>query len=144
MSTVGAVAIDKFGNVAAATSTGGLNGKMVGRISDTPQIGSGTYANNELGAVSTTGYGEAISKTCLAHAIVKELEVCNLDPYKATKKAVDYTLQKVGKVTGAITVTKNGDYGVYFSSTHMAWAAIKDSKLSFGIHQTDSSIKTDG
>lgn len=53
--TVGAVAIDQFGNVAAATSTGGITGKQPGRVGDTPIIGSGAYADNSLGAVSTTG-----------------------------------------------------------------------------------------
>lgn len=137
LSTVGAVAIDRFGNVAAATSTGGLNGKMVGRISDTSQIGSGTYAINEFGAVSTTGYGEAISKTCLAHAIINELKMYDCDPNKATKIAVDNTFKLLNKTTGAITVTKHGDFGVYFTSKHMAWAAMKDSKMFFGINPNE-------
>lgn len=72
---MGAVAIDKHGNVAAATSTGGMNGKMFGRIGDTPLIGSGTYADNNTGAVSTTGHGESILKYCLAHSIIKDIEL---------------------------------------------------------------------
>ncbi|KAJ8972666.1 hypothetical protein NQ317_014025 [Molorchus minor] len=72
--TVGAVAFDLNGNLAAATSTGGINGKMVGRSSDTCMIGSGTYADDNFGAVSTTGHGETIAKYCLAHAIIRNIE----------------------------------------------------------------------
>ncbi|XP_061713155.1 isoaspartyl peptidase/L-asparaginase isoform X2 [Cydia pomonella] len=71
--TVGAVAIDAEGHVAVATSTGGMSGKAVGRIGDTPQIGSGTYADDNVGGVSTTGHGETILKFCLAHSIINKM-----------------------------------------------------------------------
>ncbi|XP_068631872.1 probable isoaspartyl peptidase/L-asparaginase GA20639 isoform X2 [Battus philenor] len=85
--TVGAVAIDANGHVAVATSTGGMTGKAVGRIGDTPQIGSGTYADDNVGGVSTTGHGESILKYCLAHTIIKLMEDGD-SASKATKDAV--------------------------------------------------------
>uniref|UniRef100_A0A8D3AZU4 Isoaspartyl peptidase/L-asparaginase n=1 Tax=Scophthalmus maximus TaxID=52904 RepID=A0A8D3AZU4_SCOMX len=74
MGTVGAVAVDSEGNIACATSTGGLLNKMVGRVGDTPCIGGGGYADNEAGAVSTTGHGEAIMKVTLARLILFHME----------------------------------------------------------------------
>ncbi|RVE44097.1 hypothetical protein evm_011263 [Chilo suppressalis] len=85
--TVGAVAVDSNGHIAVATSTGGMSGKAVGRIGDTPQIGSGTYADDNIGGVSTTGHGESILKYCLAHTIVKLMER-GIDASTATKDAV--------------------------------------------------------
>jgi len=71
--TVGAVAIDKNGNIAVATSTGGITGKIPGRIGDTPILGCGTYADNEMGGVSTTGHGETIMKFNLAQRILQRI-----------------------------------------------------------------------
>uniref|UniRef100_A0A8D0GLF1 Isoaspartyl peptidase/L-asparaginase n=1 Tax=Sphenodon punctatus TaxID=8508 RepID=A0A8D0GLF1_SPHPU len=72
--TVGAVAIDCQGNVACATSTGGISNKMAGRVGDTPIIGSGGYADNLVGAVSATGHGESIMKVTLARLILFHME----------------------------------------------------------------------
>ncbi|KAJ0066845.1 hypothetical protein NL108_004813, partial [Boleophthalmus pectinirostris] len=74
MGTVGAVAVDSEGNVACATSTGGILNKMEGRVGDTPCIGPGGYADNSVGAVSTTGHGEAILKVVLARHILYHME----------------------------------------------------------------------
>uniref|UniRef100_A0A8C6SCV6 Isoaspartyl peptidase/L-asparaginase n=1 Tax=Neogobius melanostomus TaxID=47308 RepID=A0A8C6SCV6_9GOBI len=74
MGTVGAVAVDAEGNIACATSTGGMLNKMEGRVGDTPCIGSGGYADNSVGAVSTTGHGEAIMKVVLARLILFHME----------------------------------------------------------------------
>lgn len=73
MGTVGCVAIDSSGHLASATSTGGITGKYRGRIGDVPQPGSGGYADDEVGAVSTTGYGESIMKYNLAHRILSAM-----------------------------------------------------------------------
>ena len=79
MGTVGAVALDKFGNLAAATSTGGMTGKPPGRIGDTPIIGAGTWADKNV-AVSCTGVGEAFIRTCAAHEIsVQVRNGCDID-----------------------------------------------------------------
>ncbi|XP_018546041.2 isoaspartyl peptidase/L-asparaginase [Lates calcarifer] len=72
--TVGAVAVDCAGNVACATSTGGIRNKMVGRVGDSPIIGSGGYADNFTGAVSCTGHGESILKVTLARLILSHIE----------------------------------------------------------------------
>ena len=68
--TVGCVALDIHGNIACATSTGGITAKKVGRVGDSPLIGSGGYADNSIGGVSTTGHGESIGKVVLAHRIL--------------------------------------------------------------------------
>ncbi|KAM3961105.1 putative isoaspartyl peptidase/L-asparaginase CG7860 isoform 2-T2 [Aphomia sociella] len=132
--TVGAVAIDANGHVAVATSTGGMSGKAVGRIGDTPQIGSGTYADDHIGGVSTTGHGESILKYCLAHAIVKLMDD-GLDANAATKKAVTGMTSRLHNTAGAITLSKKGDIGIHFSSRRMSWAYIKDNKIFYGINQ---------
>jgi beta-aspartyl-peptidase (threonine type) len=85
--TVGAVAIDRLGNIAVATSTGGLSGKMPGRIGDTPIIGAGTYADNKIAGVSATGHGETIARACLAHDVVKRMEYLGEDVQTASQNA---------------------------------------------------------
>ena len=132
--TVGAVAVDVDGHIAVATSTGGMSGKIVGRIGDTPQIGSGTYADDNIGGVSTTGHGESILKYCLAHSIIKLME-CGTPPDIATKTAVNGMTDRLKNTAGAITLSKNGDVGFYFSSRRMSWAYVKDEKIYYGIEQ---------
>ncbi|XP_052759331.1 probable isoaspartyl peptidase/L-asparaginase CG7860 [Galleria mellonella] len=132
--TVGAVAVDSNGHVAVATSTGGMSGKAIGRIGDTPQIGSGTYADDLVGGVSTTGHGESILKYCLAHSIIKLMED-GLDANTSTKKAVNGMTSRLNNTAGAITLSKNGDIGIHFSSKRMSWAYIKDKKIFYGINQ---------
>ena len=75
--TVGAVALDYRGNIAAATSTGGVTGKLVGRVGDVPIVGSGGYADNRIGGVSTTGHGESIMKVNLARLVLTYVEAGN-------------------------------------------------------------------
>ncbi|XP_045448522.1 probable isoaspartyl peptidase/L-asparaginase GA20639 [Melitaea cinxia] len=134
--TVGAVAVDWNGHVAVATSTGGMSGKVVGRIGDTPQIGSGTYADDNIGGVSTTGHGESILKYCLAHSIIKLMERGN-DANTATKMAVDGMTSRLKNTAGAITLSKTGDVGISFSTNRMAWAYIKSNKIFYGIEKNE-------
>ncbi|KAF5289759.1 hypothetical protein FQA39_LY03676 [Lamprigera yunnana] len=129
--TVGAIAIDRNGMLVAATSTGGICGKMVGRCSDTSQIGSGTYAN-KYGAVSTTGYGEAILKFCLAHTIIKEIEN-GKTAQEATTTSLKAMKNELKKTAGAITISKYREVGIYFTSNRMSWAYISNGKLHYGI-----------
>ncbi|XP_049699461.2 probable isoaspartyl peptidase/L-asparaginase GA20639 isoform X1 [Helicoverpa armigera] len=131
--TVGAVAIDRNGHIAAATSTGGMSGKAVGRIGDTPQIGSGTYADDHIGAVSTTGHGESILRYCLAHSIIKLME-SGKDAQTATTIAVNGMTARLKNTAGAITLSKNGDVGIHFSSKRMSWAYVKDGHIFYGIN----------
>jgi L-asparaginase / beta-aspartyl-peptidase len=98
--TVGAVAIDRRGTIAAATSTGGMLGKRPGRVGDSGQIGSGTYADNRLGGVSTTGDGEAFIRTALAKTAVDILKDLD-DPELAAQVAMDI-LREDGRGTGGL------------------------------------------
>jgi beta-aspartyl-peptidase (threonine type) len=118
--TVGAVACDKAGRVAAATSTGGTTGKMPGRVGDTPLIGCGTYADALGGACSCTGFGEAIIKVTLARSAVDGLR-SGLDPMEVAKTAVA-TLERGGGDGGLILVDAKGRMGLAFNTQRMARA----------------------
>lgn len=102
--TVGAVAVDQFGNFAVATSTGGITGKLPGRIGDTPVLGGGTYCDNRYGGVSTTGHGETIMKACLAHDIIKRIEYLNENAQEATEEACKKMTERFFGTGGAITI----------------------------------------
>ncbi|XP_026465421.1 isoaspartyl peptidase/L-asparaginase-like [Ctenocephalides felis] len=136
--TVGAVALDCYGNLTASTSTGGITGKYRGRVGDTPQLGSGTYADNKLGAVSTTGHGESILKVCLAHSILMRMHLCQgMSPDEAAKISIDSMQTRLNNTAGAIVLSPTGERGVYHNSKRMAWASCKlgDDVLEFGIEQ---------
>lgn len=117
--TVGAVALDVHGNLAAGTSTGGMTNKQYGRIGDTPIIGAGTYANNLTCAVSCTGHGEYFIKNVVA------FDVSALMEYKllALKEAVDYVvLEKLKNQQaegGLIAIDKDGNYTIAFNTEGM-------------------------
>lgn len=139
--TVGAVAIDKDGNIAVATSTGGITGKLVGRIGDTPQLGSGTYADNLVGGVSTTGHGETILKYNVAQRILQKIESGNVDAMTATKDVLNQMTARLGQTAGAITIDHDGEIGYYFTSMKMAWTYIKGNEIHFGIRNGDDFVE---
>ncbi|KAH9419931.1 Isoaspartyl peptidase/L-asparaginase [Dermatophagoides pteronyssinus] len=131
--TVGSVAVDWFGNFAAATSTGGITGKLPGRIGDSPVIGSGAYADNEIGAVSTTGHGEAIMKVCLARDVLyryeKLINQTNETKMNPMQRAIIESLksmqQRVDGYGGVIAIGNgHGDIGFGFNTQAMPWAYI--------------------
>lgn len=130
--TVGAVALDIHGNIAAATTTGGMTGKIPGRIGDTPQIGSGTYADNKVGGTSSTGTGEVIMRYNLAANVMKRMEWLGKDAQTATEESVKEMTEKLIETGGSITIDKNGSVGIFFSSNIMPWAKLKDDVLSYG------------
>jgi beta-aspartyl-peptidase (threonine type) len=132
LGTVGAVAIDSEGRLAAATSTGGREGKLAGRSSDTCMIGSGTYADDKIGAVSTTGHGETIAKFCLAHAIIKAMENGE-GADRATNSCIEKMTERLNNTAGAITLSCKGEVGVGFSTNRMSWAYVKGDQLHFGV-----------
>jgi beta-aspartyl-peptidase (threonine type) len=99
--TVGAVALDHKGNIAAATSTGGVTGKLVGRVGDVPIVGSGGYADNRIGGASSTGHGESIMKVNLARLVLTYLEAGN-PIQEAAEKALEYMRQRVDGNGGVI------------------------------------------
>ena len=117
--TIGAVAWDKRGNLAAATSTGGMVYKQPGRIGDTPVIGAGVYADNKTCAVSATGHGEMFMRTVLAKHIADLVEFKKLDVSSAAKRGIDYLQQKVNGQGGVIVIDRYGYCSGYFNTRTM-------------------------
>jgi beta-aspartyl-peptidase (threonine type) len=116
--TVGAVALDKDGNLAAATSTGGTTNKMPGRIGDTPVIGAGTYANNQTCAVSCTGDGEYFIRVVAAHEVSALMQYGGMKLQEAAQTALD-SVKKLGGTGGLIAIDKNGDIALQFNTNGM-------------------------
>ncbi|XP_047631489.1 isoaspartyl peptidase/L-asparaginase isoform X1 [Phacochoerus africanus] len=139
LGTVGAVAVDCRGNVAYATSTGGIVNKMLGRVGDTPCVGSGGYADNDIGAISTTGHGESILKVNLARLTLFHVEQ-GKTLEEAAEASLGYMKSKVKGVGGVTVVNKAGDWAVKWTSASMPWAAAKDGKLHSGIDLSDTSV----
>ncbi len=117
--TVGAVALDVNGNLAAATSTGGLTNKRFGRIGDTPIIGAGTYANNKTCAVSCTGVGEYYIRAVVGHDISCLMEYKGLSLYEACNELVHHKLIELGGEGGLIAVDSRGNISMPFNSEGM-------------------------
>lgn len=121
--TVGAVALDEYGNTAAATSTGGTSNSLPGRVGDSCIIGAGCYANNQTCAVSATGDGEYIITGVIANSIAMYAELTG----KGLQEACDYIINERNKDTpgdmGVISINKNGDIGITFNCErmHRAW-----------------------
>lgn len=116
--TVGAVAVDRHGHVAAATSTGGLLGKLPGRIGDSAILGAGTYADDRAGAASATGHGEAIIVAGLARAAVDGLRA-GTHPAVVADSLVRELTARSGVVVGLIVVDRVGRRGASHSAEHM-------------------------
>ncbi|KAJ0005095.1 hypothetical protein NQD34_011309 [Periophthalmus magnuspinnatus] len=131
--TVGAVAVDSTGNVACATSTGGIRNKMVGRVGDSPLIGCGGYADNYSGAVSCTGHGENILKVTLARTIISHMEQ-GKPAAEASELALKYMGDRVHGAGGAIVVTPSGQWAATFTTERMAWAAVENDTLWYGLN----------
>jgi beta-aspartyl-peptidase (threonine type) len=117
--TVGAVAIDVEGNLAAATSTGGMTNKKFGRIGDSPVPGSGTYANNNTCAISCTGHGELFLRSVVAHDISCLIEYRGLSLKEACDIVVYDKLVKIGGEGGLVAIDRNGHIEMPFNSEGM-------------------------
>lgn len=118
--TVGAVALDRNGNLACATSTGGTPRKHPGRVGDSPIIGSGGYADNESGAASSTGYGESIMRVVLCKTACDRLE--HMDAMQSASSVME-TLEQRGKgYGGIILIDPKGNYGFAHNTPRMAFA----------------------
>lgn len=126
LGTVGAVARDQQGNLAAATSTGGLVNKKFGRVGDTPIVGAGVFADNETCAVSTTGYGEQMMRTVLAKTISDLMAFKGLTVEQAAKDGIAYFVAKVNGIGGAIVIDKYGGCSGAFSSPSMLYGWVKE------------------
>lgn len=122
--TVGCVVLDKNGNLAAATSTGGMNNKRYGRVGDVPIIGAGTYANNKTCAVSATGHGEYYIRYTVAHDISALMEYKGVSLSEAAHEVVNGKLSNEAGNGGIIAVDKYGNITLEMNSTGMfrAWA----------------------
>jgi beta-aspartyl-peptidase (threonine type) len=117
--TVGCCALDKNGNLAAGTSTGGMANKRYNRIGDSPIIGAGTYANNNTCAVSGTGHGEYFIRWTVAHDISALMEYKGLNLKEASELVVNDKLVKAGGSGGVICVDKSGNISMPFNSSGM-------------------------
>jgi beta-aspartyl-peptidase (threonine type) len=115
---VGAVALDAHGNVAAATSTGGMTGKRWGRVGDSPIIGAGTYASNKSCAVSATGHGEYFIRAAVAHDICAQVEYLKL-PLDQAVANVLHKMKALGGNGGVIAIDSRGEVVLDFSSEGM-------------------------
>ncbi len=116
--TVGAVALDKDGNIAAATSTGGMTNKMPGRVGDTPIIGSGTWAQNDVCGVSSTGHGEFFIKYQVAKEVCTRMEYLNETLDKASGDIIQ-DLSKIDARGGVIAIDKNANISMPFNTDGM-------------------------
>jgi beta-aspartyl-peptidase (threonine type) len=116
--TVGAVALDKEGNLAAATSTGGIANKWPGRIGDTPVIGAGTYAKNQTCAVSCTGDGEYFIRAAVAHEVSALMEYGGMKLEGAAQTALDEA-KKIGGSGGLIAIDREGNINLPFNTSGM-------------------------
>ncbi|KEY19413.1 isoaspartyl peptidase/L-asparaginase family protein [Kaistella antarctica] len=122
--TVGAVALDKSGNITAGTSTGGMTNKKYGRIGDAPIIGAGTYANSQVG-ISATGWGEYFIRATAARTIAAKMEFQNKDIKTATQETID-EIEKMGGDGGLIALDKDGNIAMPFNTAGMYRGAITE------------------
>jgi len=124
MGTVGAVALDADGNLAAATSTGGMTGKRWGRVGDSPLIGAGTYAANDCCAVSATGHGEYFIRATVAHEIASLMRYAGKGVREAADIVVHRQLARMGGAGGVIVVGGDGTIAMPFNSRGMLRGSI--------------------
>jgi len=135
--TVGAVALDAAGNIAAATSTGGTLNKAPGRLGDSSLIGCGCYADNQSAAVSTTGWGEPIMKLVLAKWAADRVASGNL-PQWAAAEAMNYLKDRVDGHGGIILLDSQGRLGIAHNTPRMAWALRTPDRQESGVERETS------
>ncbi|HWW21514.1 MAG TPA: isoaspartyl peptidase/L-asparaginase [Steroidobacteraceae bacterium] len=125
LGTVGAVARDSHGRLAAATSTGGMTGKLRGRIGDSPVIGAGTYADDRSCAVSTTGHGEWFLRTVQAYDIAARLNYGGYLLADAVNDAIAHRLTRLGATGGLIAVNRDGEIVMRYNTPAMFRACVR-------------------
>lgn len=132
--TVGCVALDQNGNIAAGTSTGGMTNKKYGRIGDAPIIGAGTYANEQVG-ISATGWGEYFIRATAARTIASKMQYLNIPLKKATEETI-LEIEKMGGDGGLIALDKYGNISMPFNTAGMYRGAItEDGKIEVAIYK---------
>ena len=133
---MGCVALDKNGNLAAGTSTGGMTNKRYGRVGDVPVIGAGTYANNQSCAVSATGWGEYFIRSVVAHDISALVEYKGLSVSEAAHEVIWNKVAKLGGDGGVIVLDRKGNIAMEFNTAGMYRASIDSKgKVSIGIYK---------
>lgn len=138
--TVGAVALDKFGNLAAGTSTGGMTNKKYGRVGDSPIIGSGTYdANNKTCAVSCTGHGEYFIRNVVAYDVSAMMEYKNVSLEEATNEIINKKLLEQKGMGGLIAVDAKGNIAMPFNTPGMYRGYVKkDGTIHVSIYKEEN------
>jgi L-asparaginase / beta-aspartyl-peptidase len=134
--TVGAVALDRDGNIAAATSTGGTLNKAPGRLGDSSLIGCGCFADNKTAAASTTGWGEPIMKLVLAKWAADRVGAGNLPEWVAAE-AMNYLQSRVNGHGGIILLDARGRVGIAHNTPRMAWALRTEKEESSGVNRNN-------
>ncbi|VTP89192.1 isoaspartyl peptidase/L-asparaginase family protein [Sphingobacterium daejeonense] len=133
--TVGCVALDQHGNLAAGTSTGGMTNKKFGRVGDAPIIGAGTYANNETVAISCTGWGEFFIRSVAAYNVSAKMKYAKLDIKDASQQVID-EIGKLGGDGGMIAIDKNGEVAMPFNTEGMYRGTVTaDGKITVEIYK---------
>jgi beta-aspartyl-peptidase (threonine type) len=132
LGTVGAAARDSRGDLAAATSTGGLINQMYGRVGDSPVIGAGVFADNASCAISCTGVGEQFLRTSLARTAAFLVEERGLKAQEAAREAIAYLVRKVQGSGGLIVVDRDGGCGLAHSTPGMLTASARDGVIEIG------------
>ena len=120
------MALDRCGNIAAGTSTGGFDTKTPGRVGDSPLIGAGTYANNRTCAISSTGHGEYFIRWTAAASISHLMEYKNYSVKKAAKEVIFNKLKPAGGIGGVIALDKKGNMAWPYSSKGMVRGYVKE------------------
>ena len=134
--TVGAVALDSAGNLAAGTSTGGMTNKMAGRVGDSPIIGAGTYADNEAAAISCTGHGEFFIRYSVSHEIVAQMKYKNSSAKDASHDVINRQLKDAGGEGAAIVLDKSGRFATAYNSEGLYRACItKDGTIRVRLYE---------
>jgi beta-aspartyl-peptidase (threonine type) len=132
--TVGALAIDQNGDLAAADSTGGVSLKLPGRIGDSPIIGAGFFADNRLGAATATGVGEIAMRLVVSKSACDAMQT--LTAQQAASRTVKRVTEVEGRGLGIITLDRKGRYGVAHNTPHICWASVsKSSGLASRMHR---------
>lgn len=135
LGTVGAVALDVHGNLAAATSTGGMTNKRYGRVGDSPIIGAGTYADNATCAVSATGHGEYFIRGVIAHDVASMMRYAGTSLEEAASAVIDDKLTAAGGTGGIIAVDREGNVAMPFNTEGMYRGYITaDGSVTIGIY----------
>jgi L-asparaginase / beta-aspartyl-peptidase len=124
--TVGALAIDRSGDLAAADSTGGVSLKLPGRIGDSPILGAGLYADNRVGAATATGVGEIAMRLVISKSACDAMR--SLTAQQAASRTVKRATKLAGRGLGIVTLDRKGRYGIAHNTPHLCWAAFNKSR----------------